>query len=133
MIINNVTVNPSNTKYQFSQNDTAIALNMTVISKEGNRFTAQPLLNVKNGGVYSVPDTVMAQSLILQFAQVKDQSKGLLEVGIRESSSVLDFVTLKAYEFPFINVLWFGVLVMVVGIVMSIVQRVKMTPRPKGS
>lgn len=129
IIVNNVTVNPSNEKYQFSQNDTAIALNMTIISKEGNRFEAQPLLHVKNGAIYSLPDTVMAQSLILQFAQVKDQTKGLLQIGVKESSSVLDFVTLKAYEFPFINILWIGVLVMVVGIVMSIVQRVKQMRR----
>ncbi|GEO10062.1 cytochrome c biogenesis protein CcsA [Segetibacter aerophilus] len=129
MIVNNVTVNPSNTKYQFSQNDTAIALNITVISKEGNRFEAQPLLQVKNGSIYSIPDTVMAQSLILQFAQVKDQTQGLLQIGVKESSSVLNFVTLKAYEFPFINILWMGVLVMVVGIIMSIVQRVKQMKR----
>lgn len=125
IVVNNVTVNPSNAKYQFSQNDTAIALNMTIISKEGNRYEAQPLLRVKDGGIYSLPDTVMAQSLILQFAQVKDQTKGLLQIGVKESSAVLDFVTLKAYEFPFINILWIGVLVMVAGIVMSIVQRIK--------
>jgi cytochrome c-type biogenesis protein CcmF len=125
MIVDNVTVNPTNKKYAFSQNDTAIGLNLTVISKDGNRFSAQPLLQVKNGVVEAVPDTVMAQSLILRFNQVKDQSKGILELGVRESSSVLDFVTLKAYEFPFINVLWMGILVMVTGIIMSIVQRVK--------
>ena len=100
-------------------------------SKEGSRFSAQPLLHVKNGMIESVPDTVMAQSLILRFNQVKDQSKGLLELGVRESTSVLDFVTLKAYEFPFINVLWLGVMVMVIGIVMSIVQRVKQLRRGK--
>jgi cytochrome c-type biogenesis protein CcmF len=129
MVVNNVAVNPSNTKYQFTPNDTAIAVNISVISKEGNRFEAQPLLQVKNGSIYSIPDTVMAQSLILQFAQVKDQTKGLLQIGVKESTAVLDFVTLKAYEFPFINILWIGVLVMVVGIVMSIVQRVKQMRR----
>jgi cytochrome c-type biogenesis protein CcmF len=123
IVVNNVSVNPANSKYNLTAADTAIALNMSVISKDGSRFQAQPLLRVKDGGIYSVPDTVMAQSLILQFAQVKDQSRGLLQIGIKESSAVLDFVTLKAYEFPFINVLWIGVLVMVVGIVMSIVQR----------
>lgn len=129
MIVNNVTVNPSNNKYNFSQTDTAIALNMTVISKDGNRFEAQPLLHVKNGSIYSIPDTVVAQSLVLKFAQVKDQAKGLLEIGVKESTSVLDFVTLKAYEFPYINVLWIGILVMVIGIVISIVQRVKQMRR----
>ena len=125
MVVNNVAVNPTTDKYKFSATDTAIGIDMTVISKEGNRFSAMPLLNVKDGNIYSIPDTVMAQSLVLQFNQVKDQAKGVLEIGVKESTAVLDFVTLKAYEFPFINVLWLGVLVMVIGIVMSIVQRVK--------
>jgi cytochrome c-type biogenesis protein CcmF len=136
MVIENVTVNPANEKYAFTPADTAIGLDISVISKEGNRFKAQPLLQVKDGNIYMVPDTVMAQSLILQFSQVKDQAQGLIELGVRESSSVLDFVTLKAYEFPFINILWLGVLVMVAGIVMSIVQRVKQlkpAPLKKGS
>ncbi len=129
IVVNNVVVNPSGGKYAFTPADTAIALDLSVVTKEGSRYSAQPLLQVKDGGIYSVPDTVMAQSLILQFSQVKDQGKGELELGVKESSSVLDFVTLKAYEFPFINVLWIGVLVMVTGIVMSIVQRVKLMKR----
>ncbi len=129
IIVNNVAVNPTTDKYTFAQTDTAIGLAMTIISKEGNRFSAMPLLNVKDGNVYSVPDTVMAQSLILQFNQVKDQGKGLLEIGVKESSAVLDFVTLKAYEFPYINILWLGVLVMAAGTAMSVVQRVKQLAR----
>ena len=37
-----------------SNSDTAIGLNITVISKEGNRFAAQPLLHVKDGLVIQV-------------------------------------------------------------------------------
>jgi len=129
MIVNNVAINPTTDKHQFAATDTAIGLNLTVISKEGSRFSAMPLLHVKDGNIYSIPDTVMAQSLILQFTQVKDQAKGLLELGVRESTAVLDFVTLKAYEFPYINILWLGVLVMVIGIVISIVHRVKQLRR----
>lgn len=125
MILNKVVVNPQNERYNFAAGDTALALDVSVIAKDGSRFTAQPLLKVVNGSVERVPDTVMAQSLIIQFNQVKDQQKGLLELGVRESSGVLDFVTLKAYEFPFINVLWLGVMVMVIGFIMSILQRVK--------
>jgi cytochrome c-type biogenesis protein CcmF len=129
MVINNVSVNPSNDKYHFTSTDTALAAEISIISKEGSRYLAQPLLYVKDGGVYTVADTVMAESLILRFSQVKDQAKGMLEIGVRETNSVLDFVTLKAYEFPFINALWLGVMVMVVGFVMSIVQRVKQIQR----
>lgn len=125
MIVNKVTINPTNAKLKFSPEDTAIGLDITVISKEGSRYAAQPVIQVKGGNAFSYPDTVMAQSLVLQFNKVKDQATGELELGVKESSAILDFVTLKAYEFPFINVLWIGILVMFVGIVMSIIQRVK--------
>lgn len=125
MTVDKVTVNPINEKYKFTSEDTAIGVDISVVSKEGSRFSAQPIIQVKNGSAYSIPDTVMAQSLVLQFNTVKDQSKGLLEISVKETSAILDFVTLKAYEFPYINVLWLGIMVMVVGIVMSIVQRVK--------
>jgi cytochrome c-type biogenesis protein CcmF len=127
MFIESVTVNPNNKKYKFTSSDTALGLNISVISKEGNRFTLQPLLKVENGSVKYFPDTVMAQSLVVNFNQVKDQEKGTLELGVKESNVVLDFVTLKAYEFPFINVLWLGIVVMAIGFVMSIVQRVKLS------
>lgn len=125
IVLNKVVINPQNDRYNFAASDTALALDLSVISKDGNRYLSQPLIKVVDGAVVKVPDTVMAQSLVIQFNQVKNQQKGLLELGVKETSGVLDFVTLKAYEFPFINVLWLGVMVMVVGMVMSIYQRLK--------
>jgi cytochrome c-type biogenesis protein CcmF len=68
---------------------------------------------------------VVAQSLVLQFNKVINQEKGVLEIGVKESGSITDLITLKVYEFPMINILWLGVLVMVVGFGMSIFQRYK--------
>ena len=65
----------------------------------------------------------MAQSLVLQFNKVLDQDKGILQIGVKESGSITDLITLKVYEFPMINVLWLGVIVMVIGFLMSIIQR----------
>ncbi len=130
MIVNNVLVNPKNDRYNFATTDTALALDISIIAKDGNRYNAQPLLKVVNGQIERVPDTVMAQSLVLQFNQVKNQQQGMLELGVKETSGVLDFVTLKAYEFPFINVLWLGIVVMFIGFVMSITQRLKQHVKP---
>jgi cytochrome c-type biogenesis protein CcmF len=46
-------------------------------------------------------------------------------MGVKESGAITDLITLKVYEFPMINVLWLGVIVMVIGFVMSIIQRYK--------
>lgn len=129
LVINSVAVNPANDKYSFTRSDTALGLNISIIAKDGNRFSAQPVLYIKDGRSEFIPDTVLSQSLVLNFNHLKSFEKGELELGIKESNAILDFVTLKAYEFPFINILWLGVMVMVVGIVMSIVQRAKTTSR----
>jgi cytochrome c-type biogenesis protein CcmF len=35
------------------------------------------------------------------------------------------YITLKAYKFPYINVLWLGTIVMVIGFLMSMFYRVR--------
>jgi cytochrome c-type biogenesis protein CcmF len=73
-----------------------------------------------------IPDTVKAQNLILNFNKVVDQTKGILEIGLKESSALSNLITLKAYEFPFINILWLGVIIMTLGFMISTWARIKM-------
>jgi len=54
---------------------------------------------------------------------VIDQGSGKLEIGVKESGAITDLITLKVYLFPLINVLWLGVVVMTIGFLMSIRQR----------
>jgi len=77
----------------------------------------------------SLPDSVLSQSLVLKFNRVLDQNTGKLEIGVKESGAITDLITLKVYEFPMINVLWLGVVVMVLGFVMSIRQRLRESGR----
>ena len=65
-------------------------------------------------------DTVVSENIIFQLNNVNGDTA---ELGIKESNSILQYVTLKAYKFPFINLLWGGVIVMVAGIIISIVRR----------
>jgi cytochrome c-type biogenesis protein CcmF len=51
----------------------------------------------------------------------QDQTK--LKIGVKESDSMIDFVTIKAYIFPYINFVWVGLIIMGIGLLMSMVQR----------
>ena len=123
IILNKVSVNPTEQAALYSQGETALFLDIAVLSKDGRRYTATPGIAVAGNEFRPIPDTVTAQSLILKFNKVKDEKKGLLEIGIKESGAITDLITLKVYEFPMINVLWLGIVVMVIGFVMSIIQR----------
>lgn len=123
LVLNKVSVNPTEKSQLYAQGETALFLDIAVLSKDGRRYTATPGIAVTGNDFRAIPDTVTAQSLILKFNKVKDEKKGLLEIGIKESGAITDLITLKVYEFPMINVLWLGIVIMVIGFVMSIIQR----------
>ncbi|OQY92639.1 MAG: cytochrome c assembly protein [Sphingobacteriales bacterium UTBCD1] len=93
-----------------------------VHSMNNSTYTAQPLLVNKGGALYSVPDTVISQNLIFAINSVQDNKVNL---GVKESNTVLDYLTLKAYKFPYINLLWLGVVIMVAGIFVSMIKHIR--------
>ena len=102
-----------------------VDLQMVVHSKEGLVYQASPKVKINGQSIQMVPDTVRAQNLILNFNGVADNEKNILVIGVKESSSLTNLITLKVYEFPFINVLWIGIIIMTIGFGMSTYARVK--------
>ena len=72
----------------------------------------------------AIPDTLTAESLVLQLQKVNPDKS--IELGIKESDALLQYVTLKAYKFPFINLLWLGVIITATGIIISMVRRIQL-------
>lgn len=124
MVLNKVVPNPSNDKYNFTPGDTALMADVTVVTKEGLRYPARPLFYVKDNQAKFEVDTVYAQNLAIGFSRVLNDKK--IELQVKESSKLIPYVALKVYEFPFINVLWLGTFLMIIGFIMSIVRRVKL-------
>ena len=48
-----------------------------------------------------------------------------IELQVKESDSIMDFITIKAYKFPFINLVWAGTIIMVIGFIISLLHRRK--------
>jgi cytochrome c-type biogenesis protein CcmF len=95
-----------------------------VFSKTGSIYTVSPTLAIAKGDALALPDTIHAESLILQLQQTNADSS--IRLGIKESGAIMQYVTLKAYKFPFINLLWIGVLVTALGIIISMVRRIQL-------
>ncbi len=125
IILNKVVKNPNNEKYKFKPTDAALMADITLISKDSMRYRAAPLIQVDELGVNQVDDTVYAQNMYLKFAGVTDAHK--IKLGIKESDKLIQYITLKAYVFPYINLVWLGLIIMALGIVMSAVKRAKLS------
>ena len=125
-VLNRVVKNPHNDKYHFGENDMALMADITFISKDSMHYKASPLIQLDSLGLNQVDDTVYAQNLYVKFAGVTEGKK--VKIGIKESDKIIEYVTLKAYIFPHINLVWLGLIIMAIGIVMSAVQRARLSP-----
>jgi len=104
---------------------------LKIYSKTGSIYSLAPKLAFAKGQFMAVPDTLMQESIILQLQKVNADKSIIL--GLKESAAVLEYVTLKAYKFPFINVLWAGIIITAIGIIISMVRRIQLNRLQKES
>jgi cytochrome c-type biogenesis protein CcmF len=123
MILDTVLVNPVTDKYHFTKADTALLAKIRVISRDSQQYTMSPLLYVKDNMIHRVTDTLFAQNLAVELGSVMNNKK--IQLLTKESTDMVPFVSLKVYMFPQINLVWIGVLIMMTGFVMSIINRRK--------
>jgi len=132
MILNKVISNPNNERFHFTDADKALVADITLVGKDNMHYKAYPLIqvNVSNQDTSTtlVDDTLYAQNLYLKFAGIADINNKKIKIGIKESDRILDFITLKAYLFPYINLVWLGLVIMAIGLAMSMIKRAKLTP-----
>ena len=114
----------------------SVAADITVFAKDSTQYHAEPVLMVEKEDPFLVQagkdsiklttldDTVYAQNLYLKFAAV-DPEKATIQLGVKESDRMIDFVTLKAYVFPYINLVWLGLVTMSIGLIMSMLNRLR--------
>jgi cytochrome c-type biogenesis protein CcmF len=122
IVLNKVVKNPTSNKFKIPITGPAVLAEMTVNAKDSSRYNASPMIIVDSFGLNHFDDTVYAQNLFVRFEGItQDQTK--LRIGVKESDSMIDFVTIKAYIFPYINFVWVGLIIMGIGLLMSMVQR----------
>ena len=122
MVLNNVSINPSNTKYNIQPGDTLIVADIAVHATDSMRYRATPAISWKGADSRFIYDTVIAQDLAIGFTSVNNQTHEM-EIQVKESGKMTPYVSLKAYEFPHINLLWLGTIIMTLGFAVSLRRR----------
>jgi cytochrome c-type biogenesis protein CcmF len=102
--------------------DSAWISELTVFSKEGRRSSATPAYFIKEQMPSIKTDTIMDQGLVVS---LQKRSSGSVELGIKESNAAMRYITMKAYRFPWINLLWLGTIIMFAGFMISMWFRLK--------
>jgi cytochrome c-type biogenesis protein CcmF len=132
MILNNVSINPTGTKHHINPNDTLIVADIAVFSADSMHYRATPAIYWKGADSRFIFDTVFAQNLSVGLTSVNKDNHAF-EIQVKESSSMVPYVALKAYEFPHINLLWLGTVIMVTGFGISLRRRYSLARSLKAS
>ena len=129
MVLDKVTVNPSDERHQFRSTDTAIRAELSVVALDGRKAVAKPVYYLKNNQANYILDTVHSQGLAVGLSRVVDAQH--IEISVKESSRLTPFIALKVLQFPYINLVWIGVVLMIAGFIMSIIRRAQGLKRAK--
>jgi cytochrome c-type biogenesis protein CcmF len=79
-------------------------------------------------GAYAIPVEAQIEPLGLKFRikrLIPEESKVEIEL-FERPNNYREFIVLKALVFPWINILWAGCVIMIIGTVMAIRRRVKL-------
>ena len=111
-------------RYVPQDSDLAISAKLLVYDSITNKTVEiNPLYILRNRQyVLNIEDTILSMNLFARFQNiiVKSQDSVSTEIMIKQVDPKDDYIVLKALVFPFINVLWLGVIVMVFGFFISL-------------
>ncbi len=98
MVLEKITSRDSLPEELFGKGGALYEAQIKVHSKNSTSYTAMPKLAIAKGNALPVTDTVVSESLIIKLNKVNGNK---VELGIKETDSIMEYVTLKAYKFPF--------------------------------
>ncbi len=107
-----------------AQGDIAVGLQLQVFAA-GRSYNAEPVFLVKSGNKLDFGKNVDAAGLKLRFTDIYPERNKLELTVYQKPPSEPKWIVMKAIRFPFINLLWVGTIIMVVGFLLSILRRKK--------
>ncbi|MES2679139.1 MAG: cytochrome c biogenesis protein CcsA [Bacteroidota bacterium] len=131
IIIDSLRTNLSKSEYQANDSLLEITAVLRCVNVKSQTFMAYPKFIIKKNIVIPREDIVEPLGLKLVFWKINPE-EGTIEITMSEKiSNSRDFIVMEAYVFPYINVLWLGCLIMAIGTVIAIVERIRKFKKQK--
>lgn len=123
MIFNGFSNEIQDRRYVPKEGDLAVKARLTVYNMQGLKQDINPIYILRDKQyIMQVDDTIEAMGLFARFGALNVHSKdsASVDIQVRQVNPMDDFIVLKALVFPYINVLWIGIVVMVFGFFISL-------------
>ncbi|MBX2906885.1 MAG: cytochrome c biogenesis protein CcsA [Taibaiella sp.] len=123
MIFNGFSNEINDKRYIPKEGDLAVKARLSVYDTKGQRREIAPIYILRDRQyITQVDDTLEDMSLYTRFGALNVHSKdsASVDIMVRQTNPMDDFIVLKALVFPYINVLWLGIVIMVFGFSISL-------------
>jgi cytochrome c-type biogenesis protein CcmF len=101
-------------------NNASITARFKIISMNDGQLETEVKYEIVNGEMTQTDGVVEPMNLKLRFEGVSSDSKAI-HIGVYEKQQ--DYIVMKAIIFPFISVLWLGIVVLFSGLTYAIMRR----------
>ncbi len=121
IILNSIEKNPRNQRFNFTAEDTALVADLTAYSTEGTSYKLYPGLKISDMTIHFLDDTSVTQNLFVRFSGIANGNK--FKIGTKENKNPTDFIAVKTYIFPYINLVWLGLIITISGFIVTLLHR----------
>lgn len=123
IIFNGFNLQVDRTKYDLQEGDIAVAADLTALDISGKKTQLTPVYVIRDRMAIPIPAEMEELGFRLILNKVLPD-EGKAEIALYEKPDAYrEFIVMKAMIFPWINILWAGCLVMIIGTVMAIRRR----------
>jgi len=114
-------------KYELHANDIAARAVLRVINQKNEAEYAEPLFVLRDSSrVVANPVELNGPGIKFALTKINPENGQLTLLVAEHEKNRKEFIVMQAIMFPMINVLWIGCLMMVIGTLMAVVQRIRL-------
>ncbi len=123
MIFNGFETREHNKNYANQPGDVAVSAKLDVYALDGTKYQSNPTYYIRNQAENLVEDTVRQFNLYVRLSQILPNENSA-NIEYKQPNAMNDYVIMKAILFPYINVLWIGTVIMILGFGISLYKRI---------
>jgi len=123
VILKEINSNAKDSKVDASNLQLLIAAKLQVHTLD-KVYESTPMYGIQNNGVVQFESVLDEARLRFKFTAVNPQN-GKITIAVAEKDTSGDFIIMKAIMFPWINFVWGGTIIMVIGFTLAIIKRLQ--------
>lgn len=110
--------------YTYEENDIPVKANLSIHSMTSNKvWKASPFYYIRGNMQFTIPDELPDVKLTFDFIRIlPEENKIVLKV--KDKNPDKEYVVIQALVFPAINLVWIGSIMMMLGLLMGMAQRI---------